>query len=146
MGMTNRRVPESSVVAPPQVPCDQKLPSGNLTKQTLAAHYGVSVRTVENWMALGMPFRNPTGRCVRFSLPEIEHWMAGRTKAIRQVRVRAKHKFKTAQFPTDDLPAKTWSGSRVARRMTVFPNSENIVEDRRLLNYVWKGTKGTVAR
>jgi hypothetical protein len=143
--MMNRRVPEAPVVASPQVPCDQKQPSGTLTKQTFAAHYGVSVRTVENWMALGMPFRNPTGRCVRFNLPEIEHWMAAQTKAVRQVRVRAGHKSKFTQLLTDDPPAKAWSGSRVARRMTVFPNSENIVEDRRLLKYVWKGTKGTVA-
>jgi hypothetical protein len=144
--MMTRRVPESSVVAAPQVSCDQTLPSGTLTKQGIAAHYSVSVRTIENWMALGMPFRNPTGRCVRFSLLEIEHWMAAQTKAVGQVKVRARQRSKTSRLSTNDLPAKAWSGSGVARRMTVFPNSENIIEDRRLLKYVWKGTKGTVVR
>lgn len=119
------RAPEDRVNVLQEAACEQQVPLGVLTKQLVAARYQVSVRTVENWMSDGLPFRNPTGRCVRFDLAEIEHWMATKTKAVHQVRVRAKRK-------VEGWPR---SGNGSKHRMTLFPNSSNIVEDRRLLKY-----------
>lgn len=118
---------------------------GILTKKGVAAHFHVSIRTVENWMKLGLPFRNPTGRCVRFDLAEIEHWMAEKTKTLRHVRIRAKRMGKTSSLSTGDLPVWPRSRNGSPRRMSVFPNNDYIVEDRRLLKYVCGANWDTLA-
>lgn len=51
-----------------------------LTKRQVAAHFGVSERTVERWTVDGMPCLRPgTGRLVRYLASECESWHAGST-------------------------------------------------------------------
>jgi phage terminase Nu1 subunit (DNA packaging protein) len=56
-------------------------------KGELVDHFGVSSRTVERWMAAGMPYRKgiPGKKrekqdSVRFKLAECEAWLMGDTK------------------------------------------------------------------
>ena len=46
------------------------------TKRQLAAHLQVSEKTVERWMAAGMPcLRGGRGRTIRFQVRECESWL-----------------------------------------------------------------------
>ncbi len=48
-------------------------------KRTVARHIGCSVRTVENYMKLGMPYvKRFANGPVRFRLSEVDAWMRGR--------------------------------------------------------------------
>jgi hypothetical protein len=44
-----------------------------VTKKTLAEHYGLSVRTINYAMTLGLP-KVPVGGCVRFRFSEVQPW------------------------------------------------------------------------
>lgn len=46
-----------------------------IDKKTVAEHYGMTVRWVEEQMLLGMPRRRLTGRTVRFRLSEVDAWL-----------------------------------------------------------------------
>ncbi len=49
-------------------------PNQWISKETLRARLGLkSVRTIEKWMALGMPYRK-FGRLVRFDYGEVLRW------------------------------------------------------------------------
>jgi len=48
----------------------------HLTKNELAEQYSVSVRTVSNWMQLGMPRIYLGRRLVRFDLDLVENFFA----------------------------------------------------------------------
>jgi predicted DNA-binding transcriptional regulator AlpA len=47
-----------------------------VTKKQLAAHFGVSTKTIERYMAkLGLPFEKPyPNGAVRFVLSDVERW------------------------------------------------------------------------
>ena len=46
------------------------------TKRQLAGHFQVSEKTVERWMAAGMPcLRGGRGRTIRFQVRECETWL-----------------------------------------------------------------------
>jgi excisionase family DNA binding protein len=47
------------------------------TKAEVAAHLRVSERTIERWMALGLPFSKPyESGSVRFRASEVDAWFA----------------------------------------------------------------------
>ena len=47
------------------------------TKADVAAHLRVSERTIERWMALGLPFAKPyESGSVRFRASEVDAWFA----------------------------------------------------------------------
>jgi len=49
------------------------------TKAEIAAHFGVSERTISRWMQRGMPFEKPfEGGSVRFLLVECDAWFRRR--------------------------------------------------------------------
>ena len=51
-----------------------------LTKRQLAAHFQVSEKTVERWMAADMPcLRGGRGRTIRFRVNECESWLRDST-------------------------------------------------------------------
>jgi len=46
-----------------------------VTKRMVAKHFGVSMRTVERYMRIGLPYEKPfPGGSVRFVLSEVEQW------------------------------------------------------------------------
>lgn len=47
-----------------------------LSKSALAAHLGVSTRTIKTWRERGLPGRK-IGREVMFDLSEVERWIDG---------------------------------------------------------------------
>ena len=51
-------------------PASQRL----LTKNQTAAHYGVTTRTIDNWIKRGMPYQ-PCGGAKRFNLEAVDAWL-----------------------------------------------------------------------
>lgn len=50
-------------------------PRHDKTKDDVAAHFKVTIRTVTRWMSRGLPFDQPYEHgAVRFSIPECESW------------------------------------------------------------------------
>jgi phage terminase Nu1 subunit (DNA packaging protein) len=45
-----------------------------VTKRQVAGHFHVSEKTVERWVAAGMPCLRGRGRTVRFRVAECESW------------------------------------------------------------------------
>lgn len=58
------------------------LPLGD--KRDVANMLGVSVRSVDNYLAEGCPHMKPTPRCVRFDLNDVREWF--KTKYGQQCR------------------------------------------------------------
>jgi hypothetical protein len=43
-------------------------------KREIARRFGVSARTVDNWLTRGMPHFKPSARMVRFSIADCDEW------------------------------------------------------------------------
>jgi excisionase family DNA binding protein len=53
---------------------DEPLPRRYLSKEALAAHLGISERTIRTWRSHGLPGHR-VGREVMYDLPEVEKWI-----------------------------------------------------------------------
>jgi phage terminase Nu1 subunit (DNA packaging protein) len=56
------------------------------TKNQTARHYGVTTRTIDNWIKRGMPYR-PCGGAKRFDLDDVDAWL----ERDEQERLRGRH-------------------------------------------------------
>lgn len=51
-------------------------------KKQIAEYYGVTTRTIENWMTEGLPYHQAgKHKKVLFNLAECDEWMAGKKDA-----------------------------------------------------------------
>jgi len=48
--------------------------SGWVAKKQITKRFGVSARTVDNWLTRGMPHFKPSARMVRFWIPDCDEW------------------------------------------------------------------------
>lgn len=81
-----------------------------LNKAELAERFGVDVRSITNWVALGMPQRKESGRLV-FSWPECREWREDQirndARAIRHADNDADKKTKAAEYRLRQLEIET---------------------------------------
>lgn len=72
-------------------------------KQELCEGYGVSIRTLNRWMVLGMPYVRPSGGLLLFDPEAVDEWLASRAAGLAPVAVEG---------PKRGRPRKTGGATR----------------------------------